>query len=64
MVPTPAGASTFAAPARPARPHHASGRMPGELVRLRTIAAMVEASDDAIISKTLDGKVRSWNSGA
>jgi two-component system CheB/CheR fusion protein len=34
-----------------------------ELAQAR-LAAIVESSDDAIVSKTLDGVIRSWNAGA
>jgi PAS domain S-box-containing protein len=37
---------------------------PDYSVQLALLAAIVESSDDAIVSKTLEGRVNSWNAGA
>jgi hypothetical protein len=43
------------------KPHHPTER---ELQPLDMLARQVEFSDDAIVSKNLDGIITSWNKGA
>jgi PAS domain S-box-containing protein len=44
--------------------HAAEKKIRDSEARYRGIAAIVESSDDAILSKNLDGIIASWNSGA
>jgi PAS domain S-box-containing protein len=43
---------------------HFEGALRDSELRLRSLASIVESSDDAIVSKNLDGVITSWNRGA
>ena len=47
-----------------APPPHIETDLSDDVVQLARLAAIVESSDDAIVSKSLDGRIQSWNAGA
>ena len=65
---TPSTPNTPSAPGAPLIPGNAEERLLyAQLLRQEAqakLAAIVESSDDAIVSKTLDGVVNTWNRGA
>lgn len=49
---------------RPPRRRSASVSLPNSEIAVAWLAAIIESADDAIISKTLEGIITSWNRGA